>query len=300
MDILIYGDIGGHYEPFMESLARYGVDTEEAIVPEGTVIIQVGDLVHRGPQSEELVAWVDRALKNNDQGAGTWIQLLGNHEGHHVGGPTFGENRDGKWHDFTLEEEAEKTLKRWWKSDLAHMAASVTRTDFDEPREVLVTHAGLTWHTWVGIGEPFSARSAAVALNSQGSKWSFAPGWMLGGYYKSRNGSVMPPSVAWASAAKEVYPSWEEREATFDQVHGHSTIWHWTKSDWFVDYSIGAKTTRDGERRFTRWENGNGHYFYSIDQALGSRPPEFPLEPLRMVGEVTEPLIKTTSGNESS
>jgi hypothetical protein len=288
--IFIYGDVGGHFDPFMESLERIGVDTANWSVPPGMVVIQVGDLVHRGPKSEELVAWVDQALKvNRGDDHGRWVQLFGNHEGHHVGGPTFGENRGGVWHDFELAPEAETTLKRWFHSRQAFMAAAIRRTDTEESRDVLVTHAGLAWHTWVGIGEPATIEGVARALNAQKVELAFAPGWLLGGYRPAREGGVQPPGVAWASAAKEVYPSWEQRPCPFDQVHGHSTLWHWSKSQWFVDYSIGANIERDGARRFTKWTTESGARFYCVDQALGQYLA-FDIEPLPMEGKLLWPV----------
>lgn len=289
--ILIYGDIGGHLDPFLTSLVKQGVNPDNGEVPADTVVIQVGDLVHRGPRSDELVAWVDMAMKiNRGPGRGRWLQLLGNHEGNHVGGPKFGQNYDGEFHEFMVSSETEKTLLRWRHSRQAHMSVAIHRTDKGDPREVLVTHAGLTWHTWVGVNSPPDAKLTSMALNTQPTPLAFAPGWMLGGYRRSKQGSVQPPSVAWASAAKEVYPSWMEREAPFDQVHGHSTIWNWTNSNWYVDYDIAARTERDGERRFTRFTNVAGNHFYAIDQGLGRHAPKFALAPLEMEGKVVWPV----------
>lgn len=289
-DIYIFGDIGGHFDPFMTALEKLGVDTFMACVPVGTTIIQVGDLVHRGPKSDALVKFVDAALKNNErEDCGRWIQLLGNHEGHHIGGPKFSQTVKGQHVDWELGPEAEGTLKKWWGSDMAQMAVAVRRTDTDLPREMLVTHAGLAFQTWAGIGFPQGARSTALSLNSQNVKLSFAPGWLLGGYMKSSSGTMQPPGVAWASAAKEVYPSLLERSLGFDQVHGHSTLYNWFSQEWYCDSDISLGIDRWGSKRFTRWTNKAGEKLYGIDQGLGQSEPRFDIVPLHVVGEVLEP-----------
>lgn len=289
MQIHVYGDIGGWFDPFMRSLERIGVNVETGEIPADTIIVQVGDLIHRGPDSDKLVAWVDHAMRMNNAESKRWIQLFGNHEGHHIGGPMFSQNVGGKTVEWELGKEEEKTLKAWWGSRRALMACAVRRTDTPEPRDVLITHAGLTRQTWLGIDETPDARTTAMALNNQSIRISFAPGWLLGGYIKSREGSLQPPSVAWASAAKEVYPSWELFECPFDQIHGHSTIWNWSNKSWYVDYSIGGRTERDAERRFTKFVSEPGDRFYCIDQALGQYEPHFKIEPFSMTGDVLSP-----------
>ncbi|MGO9028167.1 MAG: hypothetical protein ACLQOZ_06025 [Acidimicrobiales bacterium] len=54
-------------------MAALGADLDHGIVPEGLAIIQVGDLVHKGPDSEGCVALVERFLLNSP---GRWVQLV--------------------------------------------------------------------------------------------------------------------------------------------------------------------------------------------------------------------------------
>lgn len=290
-DIYIFGDIGGHYDPFMKALDKIGVDTDTGVIPEGVTVIQVGDLVHRGPDSEKLVEFVDEALSvKPEKGRGRWVQLLGNHEGHHIGGPKFGQRQqNGDFLDWELSKDSEKILKKWKHSRQAFMAASLTRTDKEEPRDMLVTHAGLCRQTWAAIDFPMTADEAAKRLNAQTTSLAFAPGWMLGGYMKSKTGGMQPPGVAWASPAKEVYPSWIEHDALFDQVHGHATLWNWWSEQWYADSDITLNIDRWAAKRFTRWTNRNGNIFYCIDQALGKNTPKFDVTPLHVVGHLTHP-----------
>lgn len=288
MDIYIFGDIGGHFYPFTAALEKIGVSVETATVPKGTVVIQVGDLVHRGPDSDLLVSWVDEAISMSK---GRWVQLLGNHEGHHIGGPKFGQNTKSGMMEWELSAASEKILKKWWGSKMAHMAAAIKRTDQGEPRDVLVSHAGLTFQTWSSLGFPQGADWTAAAINKQNIKLAFAPGWLLGGYYKSSTGGMQPPSTAWASAAREVYPSLVDREMGFDQVHGHSTLKNWFSGHWWPD--VPEDITNDieawGSKRFTRWTTKAGEKLYCIDQGLGAQAPHFDLAALHMEGKVLIP-----------
>lgn len=285
MNIFMYGDIGGHFIPFRESLIRdVGFDDESMALPEDVVVIQVGDLVHRGPDSDTLVPFVDEIMSANP---GQWVQLLGNHEAMHLGGPTFGQQINGKMVEFTVADETEKILTRWYASGQAKMAVAVERTSGEYAgRHMLVSHAGLTRQTWAAIGEPLTAAAAADTLNRQTALYAFAPGWLLGGYAQGAGNALIPPSVAWASAAKEVYPSWEDRDSLFDQVHGHSGIYSWSNDSWYVDASIRARTETWKTKRFSRWTNLDGGYFFCIDQGLGADAPHFKVQPFKVEGEI--------------
>jgi hypothetical protein len=289
MNIFVYGDIGGHFVPFLDSLyADAGVDSGGEI-PEDVVIIQVGDLVHRGPDSDDLVAWVNEVIKKDRKRKGPprWIQLFGNHEGHHIGGPTFGQTQHGQVMPFGVSTETEKILQRWWTSKLAHMAVAVKR---DDGREVLITHAGLMRNTWEVIGSPSSVTVAARELNRQDVERAFASGYLLGMTFSLHaDGTIMTPGVAWASASHEVYPSWENEPMPFDQIHGHAGVFIWANQKWIVSPSIQATTTLDRDHRFSRWEQSEDRSIICVDQALEAGAPHFPIKPLKIEGEVLVP-----------
>ena len=63
--IAIFGDLSGHLHPFEEALKRLGAVPETATVPDGLLVVQVGDLVHRGPDSDAIVDLVDRMMDAN-------------------------------------------------------------------------------------------------------------------------------------------------------------------------------------------------------------------------------------------
>jgi hypothetical protein len=70
--IVLVGDVGG----FPGELAR--------VVGEGgDLVIQVGDLVDRGPDSPGVLALVRERLERDRRG---WVQLIGNHEWQYLDG----------------------------------------------------------------------------------------------------------------------------------------------------------------------------------------------------------------------
>lgn len=276
---LIYGDLAGWLEPFKESLFRYGVDVREdyAIVPPDKVVIQVGDLVHRGPHSEEMIRFVDKTMHFNPPGK--WIQLLGNHEGGYIGGPVFG----AQGHDFfNMSAETEDILGGWWDDNKARMACAIEW----EGEQYLISHAGLCSQTWKWMESPPTPRSAAVTLNSLPVQVAFAPGIMLGGQTRTKSGAI-PVGVAWASAAQEVYPSWDKEPHSFNQIHGHSTIYHWSNKFWYLDDRFKKNCDLFPDKRFSCTTIGGSEYF-AIDQALGRYAPHFPIQPLIATAKVLE------------
>jgi hypothetical protein len=50
----VFSDVQGHLLAFQRGLAQVGVDVEDRRVPSDLVVIQVGDLVHRGPLSNDV------------------------------------------------------------------------------------------------------------------------------------------------------------------------------------------------------------------------------------------------------
>ncbi|HEY2429591.1 MAG TPA: metallophosphoesterase, partial [Acidimicrobiales bacterium] len=140
MRLALIGDVGGHRDLLVDVLDRLGVDLDTPTMPGDLTIIQVGDLIDRGPDSPGCVE-VAAAMMTRwpDQ----WIQLLGNHEGNRLGGPAF-------W-DEGLEREAEATLLDWWSERRAALAVALRTTEFGD---VLVSHGGLTATLWHVLGKP--------------------------------------------------------------------------------------------------------------------------------------------------
>jgi serine/threonine protein phosphatase 1 len=78
MSIIIVGDLAGRYDEFMDLLAK---------LPEHELLIAVGDLMDRGPNSKEVIQWF---IDNKDKS----IALYGNHEDMMIEALVNGRSRD--------------------------------------------------------------------------------------------------------------------------------------------------------------------------------------------------------------
>ena len=212
--VAVIGDIGGHLTQLTGALVRLGADPDTLRLPPDLQVVQVGDLVHRGPDSAGVVALVDRLLADQPE---AWHQLAGNHEGQYVDEPAF------DWPE-TIPDEAQETLRRWWATGSMRVAAAVTLADGEQ---VLVTHAGLTSGLHRRLGRPRTADAVAAALDAlretdPAALWR--AGVMLGGGSPDLSAGPM-----WAEAGAELAASWVADEILgvrmpFTQVHGHSSV----------------------------------------------------------------------------
>jgi len=269
MRLALIGDVGGHSAQLVDLLERLGVDLDAPAVPEDLTIVQVGDLIDRGPDSPGCVALADRLMTHfPDQ----WVQLLGNHEGNRVGGPVF-------W-DEPLDDVAEATLLDWWDEGRARMAVAVQS---EELGDLLICHGGLTGTVWHVVGKP-ELSEAVTLLNSwvgERPDLAFAAGALLG-----LQGAFVGP--AWADALTELYPSWDRAPSVpFGQVHGHSAICDW-RSGRLHPRASGA--VRQGARidaahRRTRVDIG-GRPFLGIDPTLGTDATGVSLSALVLRGKI--------------
>lgn len=211
--VAVIGDVAGHLDELVSELGRLGADPVSGRLPADLVVIQVGDLVHRGPDSAGVVALVDRYLTEQPE---QWLQLVGNHEAQYLREPAF------EWPE-QLPDEAAETLRRWWEDGRLRVAAAlVTRAE-----SFLITHAGLTAGFWRAVLDaPPDARQAALALNAlpRGRRdVVFRAGELLG---RRRDQGAGP---LWAVASTELVPSWQHSTMPFSQVHGHTSVYDWAK-----------------------------------------------------------------------
>src|SRR3981189_523115 len=116
--IAIIGDVGGWCHRLDEAIVSLGGDPDAGTPPEDLTVVQVGDLVDKGPDSMGALALIDRMLVGSP---GRWTQLLGNHEAGYVGGPTF-------WRE-DIHEDSIADLRRWMEADQAHLAVALETDD---------------------------------------------------------------------------------------------------------------------------------------------------------------------------
>lgn len=256
MKVAVFGDLSGWATPFYLGLEKLKIDLTHEVIPSDLAIIQVGDLIHKGTDSNEIVAFMDRLITKNP---GQVHQLLGNHEIEHLGGPAF--------YKCDCNEETLSTLRRWKKEGVAKMATSFSTLSGD----VLVSHAGLTKEMWKSIGSPDEAFEAANRLNAlmlENSERAFAAGALLRGYYTKH-----PVGVAWAIAGEEVYKSWVgSKKVPFNQVHGHTNVFNWYLNEWQDGVPQGDEGKVSRQKRHTYLTIG-GKKFVGIDPGFGVKRP---------------------------
>lgn len=264
--VAIFGDIQGHSSAYVRALESLHVDAATGHVPEDLIVIQVGDLIHKGPDSEQVVALADRLL---DHSPDRYIQLIGNHEGQYLGGPLF-------WPDL-IADNAATTLAEWF----VERRCSVAEARRFRDGEVLITHGGLTFLKWIEIGRPASAHEAAALLNEEfwtNPAAALMPGMML-------QGEVGPPGVAWPEPIHELYLPWVEHGTVpFDQVHGHASPFSWNRGRWWpgVPRRLRKLIEVDEEARHTSLTI-DGRSFVGVDTANGPSDGERPIVPWRAI-----------------
>jgi hypothetical protein len=230
MRIAVIGDVGGHAKPLRCELARLGTRPNGPL-PEDLIVVQVGDLIHRGPDSAEVVDIVDRYLRTQPT---QWIQLVGNHEAHYLQPPVF------CWPE-SLSRKHIRILNRWWQDGAAAVATAVETTDHES---FLITHAGITAEFWASIlGGPSTAAEAARRINDLArvdAGTVFRAGVMLHGKTAPDAGPL------WADTTTELLPGWAHRHVPFSQIHGHNSITAWRGLDTAVPRTgIEALVTTD-------------------------------------------------------
>lgn len=252
-------------------LQELEADTQSGEIPDDLVVVQVGDLVHRGPDSTGVVALVDRMMSASpDQ----WIQLLGNHEAQEgLGGPDF-------WQE-SVTPGVRADLHRWVESNQATLAVALDTVEYGP---ILVSHGGLTRQKWVAIGRPEDPGLAAAALNKElaaDPELAFAAGEMLG--VKPR----LPVGVAWASP-RELLQSWDMEQLPFSQVHGHASPRRWSSDTWAP--GLPRRTTlharADPAKRHSDFAWPGGEHILCVDPGYGADAAPVPLTPLILNGEV--------------
>lgn len=232
----VFGDTGGHGKQLLSSLFEIGLDEDSLKLPEDVRIVHLGDLIHKGPDSNKLVHFVNEIMTINPGG---WVQLLGNHELQHIPGtPKF-------WR-CNCDLHTVTTLNSWLDSGGAKIAWALddfTSIEFVDgesrnstPNGVLFSHSGMTQPFWKEMGASHSALETAKSTNSAPISVSSRPGVMLQDLSLPKD-RIQRPGPAWALAHDEVFPTWTETSMPFVQVHGHSTAFVWPSQAWYSNVS---------------------------------------------------------------
>lgn len=290
--IAVLGDVGGHADRLTECLTQLGVQLDDQLQlqhwPDDLTVIQAGDLLHKGPDSDVCVDLADRLLADD---TADWTQLLGNHEMHYIdGAPTF-------WRDEAQPWVAE-IVRRWWADRTATLAVAIDTTQHGP---MVVSHGGLAVDRWQTLGSPTDVRQAVAAVN----RWqpdqphlAATAGVMLGGQ-GPRSLRDVPVSPVWCEVTRELLLPWARfagkgGTVPFGQVHGHSTpiMWRGRHAPRAPEWLDDIIQTFDPKTRQVHSRVGNKDIF-SIDPCFSKQAPR-PLTPLLLNGRL---LPNTEAGD---
>lgn len=232
--LAVIGDVGGHPTELRKELLRLGANPDTGTIPNDLIICQVGDLIHRGPDSTGVINIVEQFRHTSST---QWIQLVGNHEAYHLGENRFYWPAELTNNDIII-------LQDWYATGFLKLAAAFTITGVPVRRkggdretiaagDLLITHAGLTRGFYEQLGHPKTAAETAALLNEashdvNAQRGAFAPGVMLGMGVRRNAG------ITWAVQDDELTGSWllSDTVAPFAQAHGHSSAFNWFTGQW--------------------------------------------------------------------
>lgn len=248
--VVVIGDVGGHPDQLRWALSQVGARGHWPVLPDGVTVVQVGDLVDRGPDSLGVLELVGHIVRTQPA---QWVQLIGNHEWQYL------PEGERYWAD-ALASEGVRTLADWWDRAVLTVAAAVATAD---GQEWLLSHAGLTVGAWQALAAPMTATSAAWLLNDR-------PAVLGRGRQGAIDRSVGP---LWAEAGWELYEPWLDYHAEgglvpFGQIHGHSSIVHFADRSWRAPERVRQRATVDWATRQVRVRAG-GRTFIGVDPKHG-------------------------------
>jgi hypothetical protein len=258
--VAVIGDVAGHIDELRTELRRLGADSATGRLPADLTVIQVGDLVHRGPASDAVVALVDGYLTHQPD---RWVQLVGNHEAHYLRDPVF------HWPE-RISTRSRDTLRRWWAEGQMRVASWVRDDSRANGESFLITHAGVTAGFWrTALTVTGSAEHAATRINAligANDGALFRAGTLLHGRRRAR--SVGP---VWAQTATELLPSWLATTLPFSQIHGHDSIFDWQRRRFRVAEDLARLTVVDEEAKHETTVLPGGRII-GVDPGHGSQP----------------------------
>ena len=248
--VVVIGDVGGHPDQLRWALSQVGARGQRPVLPDDVTVVQVGDLVDRGPDSLAVLDLVGPLMRSQPA---QWVQLVGNHEWQYL------PEGERYWPD-ALAPEGVRTLTDWWDRRLMNVAAAVATAD---GQEWLLSHAGLTVGAWQELAAPITATSAVWLLNDR-------PALVGRGRARLIDRSIGP---LWAEAGWELYEPWLDYHAAgglvpFGQIHGHSSIVHFVDRAWRAPGRVQQRATVDWASRQVRVRIG-GRTFIGVDPKHG-------------------------------
>lgn len=287
----VFGDVHAHFQPLFQALVHLGWDSETLRIPHNLTIIQLGDLIHKGPFTNEIIAFVDAiiATNNDDDTCGQWVQLMGNHESQYFEGTP-------KFWPFECNMHSIDTMARWLREGNMKFHYVIEQA---EGKPYVVSHAGIN-PFWYYRSEPFFKFDAqgieltpevfsdyrSTQTVERFSSWldelvkapavPSIPGSMLTGKLNTKAGPV------WAETVREVYSAWRDADVPFHQIHGHVAPFTWKVQKFFpTTPDIIRKELRlFKQKRRSLWVNTDGTEFYGVDNGFDSHADLERMRPL--------------------
>jgi hypothetical protein len=289
----VFGDVHAHFLPLMNALTYIGWDKDTLKIPHNLTIIQLGDLIHKGPYTNEIIAFVDSIMNanNDDPQSGSWVQLAGNHESQYLDGPVAFWRAECNVHSID-------TLNRWWNTGRMKLHYVIEQ---DSGKPYVVTHAGVNPFWYYRSELFFKSGAQGIALFEEDyqefkakqtmenfSAWldelrkapavACIPGSMLTGKFNYQAGPV------WAETVREVYTPWRDEIIPFHQIHGHVTPFSWTVRKFFplTPEAVKKELILFRKKRRSLWVNSDGSEFYGVDNGFDHRADLERLRPLML------------------
>lgn len=261
MKTIIIGDIGGQYRVLTDTLERIGIK-EDLIVPEGIIVIQVGDIIrmanHNNLNSLACAELIDKLLRRNPT---QWIQLLGNHESPMMNGPY-----PNFWMNMNAFHQCHDIINTWWKEGLVKLAVGFELNDGYH----VLTHAGITRGYLEDMNLLESEAPEVIShINSVvGTIYEDVAqyGVVTFSEYPNPNSDFL-----WASTMGELIPSWEEcdEDMKFHQIHGHDTaLLSWEEPTTRFPLPGGWKAEIDADQRLMTVVSPHGVKLRTTDWVL--------------------------------
>ena len=247
----VIGDIGGHRRALEDALALARMNARTLELPLDTYVVQLGDLIDRGPYSYDCVVLAREVSIANPK---RYIQLVGNHEANWLSLDNhFGTDSDAG---------AVGQILSWAGAGGLYLAAYV-----ETPEPWLLTHAGLTRGLWEVLSSPNDVASCARFINDAWDDTLLYDFVARAGMLLSERQS-QHAGVFWADAARELIASWDTHPMPFNQAHGHSVPWDYLRHNWLVPARESLSRSVDEDKRHVTTKIGSMRIL-SIDPCLG-------------------------------
>lgn len=282
MHYYVFGDTGGHARLLEAGLEAIGWQRDSALLPAHSAVVHVGDLIHRGPDSLDVLKLVQRTSLANP---GRWIQLMGNHEAQYLlKEPQIDLELSSQAREVLMELYEAKLLKRAWGLSRVHSmhSLSLSKRPYKLPNKpLLITHAGLTWGFQKRFLNPYvTMRELLLELEELPLQHYAASGVLLTGTVTSTVGPL------WAHCVRELWSSWSTHDEPFMQLHGHSYPFRFGERSpsWWPGTATTFKsdTHLNPERRVASTRVGESLHV-ALDPGFGNRVAKISMQPHLLV-----------------